>query len=194
MTHDIESQLAALKPTGQPTLARRILDIPHRKRQRRRDCFVALGGLLTGIVATVLVMMFSHGGTEESAPLIAQGVPPSAPLNFSPTREEGRETEETSVLLRAQNPVIPAHPVIPAKAGIQTNDKRLAVLDPRLCVDGDIADPLDLDVWIARYEKLLRHRQMASRTVYIPPVTPPVLPDGMSPLEYRQTLLTELGG
>jgi hypothetical protein len=55
--HDIESQLAALKPTRQPELARRILDIPHRRWQRRRDCFVGLAGLLTGIAATVVVMV-----------------------------------------------------------------------------------------------------------------------------------------
>jgi len=184
----IESQLAALRPTTHPALARRILDIPHRRRQRRRDCFVGLGGLLTGIAATVLVMLFVHGGTEESAPLVAQGVPPSAPLYPSPIREEGRETGEPSVLLRAQNTVIPA------QAGIQTNDENAVSLDPRLRGGDGTPDPLDLDAWIARYERLLRHRQVASRTVFAPPATMPILPGGMSPLEYRQTLLAELGG
>jgi hypothetical protein len=57
MTHDIERQLSTLKPAGHPELAQKILAIPHRRRQRRRDCFVGLTGLLTGIAATVLVML-----------------------------------------------------------------------------------------------------------------------------------------
>jgi hypothetical protein len=64
-TNNIENRLAALKPAGQSTLARRILAIPHRRRQRRRDCLVGLAGLLTGITATVLVMMYLPARTVE---------------------------------------------------------------------------------------------------------------------------------
>jgi hypothetical protein len=140
MKHDIESQLSTLKPTGQSDLARRILAISHRKRQRRRDCFVGLTGLLTGIAATVLVM-------------------------FS-LAENGRHSRESGNL----------------DARYEYNS-----LDPCLR-RGD--EEIDLDVWIARYEKLLRHRR--ETTTYSVMTTPTVMPNGMSPLEYRNMLLQEI--
>jgi hypothetical protein len=180
----IEQQLALLKPTTQPALARRILRIPHRRRQRRRDCLVGFAGLLTGIVATVLVMI--HLPVEKiEVPGVQYVVVNHQPCEVS---------------------------VIPAQAGIQTNDVRHVLLDSDFRRnDGRldsgfrrndnlgwlesrsdiVADPLDLDAWFARYEKLLRHRrEVASQTV----VTPLILQDGVSPLEYRNKLLEELGG
>jgi len=167
MTNTIESQLAALKPTSRPALARRILEIPYRRRQRRRDCFVGFGGLLTGIAVTVLVMLLPLAETVEPIPVVVYvPVVQEVVVSQKPLSHLGSEEGTQNRLLRAFVP---------------------------LC-ETNTPDPLDLDVWIARYERLLRHRQVTSRTVYVPPVTAPVLPDGMSPLEYRQTLLTELGG
>ena len=171
--YDIETQLAALKPTGQTPLARRILDVSSRRRQRRRDCFVGLGGLLTGIAATVLVMVFPFAETMEPMPVVVYvpvvqevvfSEPVAAPkIDFAQRHEGHKEMKNSFVSF------------VP------------------LC-ETNTTDPLDLDVWIARYEKLLRHRQLVSRTVYTLPVTMPVLPDRMSPLEYRDRLLLELGG
>jgi len=184
--YDIETQLAALKPTGQTPLARRILDIPHRRRQRHRDCFVGLGGLLTGIAATVLVMVATQtaDGRRQTAAEYLAGTPVAQEVAInqnllSPVGERVRgETGDT-----ARSP----HPS-PFPEGEGT------LVTPRPAGEGNYTDPLDLDAWIARYEKLLRHRQLVSRTVYTLPVTMPVLPDRMSPLEYRDRLLLELGG
>ena len=155
----IEHQLTALKPVGQSDLARRILEIPQRKRQRQRDCVVGLAGLFTGIAATVAVVAFLPGRVVEV-------------------------------------PVIPAISVIPATAGIQTSGLQPVSLDSgfhrndRKYGNNDtVPDPLDLNEWIARYEKLLRYRPAAA---YKPVVyTSVALPGGASPQEYRNKLLEE---
>ena len=192
----IENQLSTLKPATQAALARRILDVSSRRRQcrqqRRRDCFVGLTGLLTGIAATVLVMMFPFTATE-----------PTTVYVYVPVVQE---------VAGNQNPhIIDHHPVIDRHSREGGNpDERIASLAPRLRGGDQSAvadstarrsvatfdpDSLDLDVWIARYEKLLRHRlEVASRTVYVPPIATPTLPDGMSPWEYRRRLLEGIDG
>jgi len=174
--NDIEQQLLILKPVGQPDLARKILAIPHRKRQRRRDCFFAFGGLLTGIAATVLVMV----ATQTAAEYLAG-------------------TTDVLEVAVNQNPhAIDRHSREGGNLDVNVNINPLA---PRLRGGDDIrwgdvvADPIDLDAWIARYDKLFRHRrEAASVSITVKPIAVPMLPDGMSPLEYRGKLLAELGG
>ena len=176
----IENQLSTLKPATQAALARRILDVSSRRRQcrqqRRRDCFVGLTGLLTGIAATVLVMMFPFTATE-----------PTTVYVYVPVVQE---------VAGNQNPhIIDHHPVIDRHSREGGNPDERADSTARRSVATFEPDSLDLDVWIARYEKLFRHRlEVASRTVYVPPITAPVLSDGISPWEWRSKLLTELGG
>jgi hypothetical protein len=161
MTHDIETQLLALRPTGQTSLARKILAIPHRRRQRRRDLFVGLTGLLTGIAATVLVML-SLPAEKIEVPVVQYVVVNAVPDNEPDT-------------------------VVSAKA--ETPAKEEYVHVSRLT---GYAEPIDLDAWIARYEKLLRHRPaVAYQLVVFAPVS---MPGGVSPLEYRNKLLAEFGG
>ena len=165
----IEQQLSALKPSGQTELARRILAIPQRKRQRRRDCFVGLAGLLTGIAATLLAVIFLPGRAIEV---------PAASVSHMETHTEleaGSVTECSDRIVpeyRLKNPVAPA-----------------IAYAPGFHLD---SDPIDLDAWIVRYEKLLKNRPAV---VYKPVVYTPVsLPGGVSPLEYRNRLLEEFGG
>jgi hypothetical protein len=54
--NDIETLLSKLRPAPQDELAEKILDVPRRIRQRRRDSLVALGGALFGTAATFLLM------------------------------------------------------------------------------------------------------------------------------------------
>jgi hypothetical protein len=158
-TQNIERQLSALQPAGQSELAKKILAIPHRRRQRRRDCVVGFAGLLTGVAATVLVMI--HLPVEKIEVPVVQYI---AVENTQPPRH-----------FAAQN-------VPPPREGNFRN---------ALAGQAD-AEPIDLDVWIARYEKLLRNRrETASQAIVITPV---VMPGGVSPLEYRNNLLRELGG
>lgn len=154
MTHDIELQLSALKPAAQGELARRILDASHCRQQRRRDCFVGLVGLLTGIAATVLVMVCLQ--SADNSRQTADG------------RQQMADSRQQTTGGRQQTAV----------GGRQTAAENL--------------DPTELDLVIARYEKLLRNRPKPVNLMFN--VTPAVLPSGMSLLEYRNKLLQEFGG
>ena len=168
----IEQQLSALQPARQTELTRRILEIPQRRRQRRRDYVVGVAGLLTGIAATLLVVMTLPGKIVEVPVVFVSHTEAHAEL------EAGSVTECSDRIApeyRLKNPVAPAIAYAP---GFHS--------DP---------DPIDLDALIARYEKLLRHRrEAANRFVVVTPKTPSTMSDGVSPWEYRKKLLEELGG
>ena len=170
---NIEHHLSTLKPANQPELARRILAIPAHRRQRRRDCVFGFGGLLTGIAATLLVVMWLPSATVEVA-MVQYVVVDDQP------NEVARHSDVFAV--------------IPAEAGIQTNDSQPAPLDSGFRRNDDAGyNPIDLDEWIARYERLLRHRhETASRTTFVRPRTMTVSFNGVSPLEYRNKLMQEI--
>jgi len=158
----IEHQLSALQPAKQTELARRILEIPQRRRQRRRDCVVALGGLLSGIAATLLVVITLPARIIEV---------PVVQIEYIQTHERGG--------------------VSPPVADVLVQTHRGANAAPLVRYDADY-DFIDLDALIARYEKLLRHRsETANRFVVVTPKIPTTTPDGVSPWEYRKKLLEE---
>ena len=155
--------LSTLQPTSQPELARRLLDISYRRRQRQRDCFAGLAGLLTGIAATLLVMVCLFGAQ------VQRNFTPTVYNVPSPQRGEGRESGRIDQRMQS-----------PFPEGEGTYLRRA------------YTQPLDIDEWIARYEKLLRHRPAV---VYKPVVyMPAALPEGVSPLEYRNRLLEDFDG
>ncbi|MCL2005065.1 MAG: hypothetical protein FWG73_02765 [Planctomycetaceae bacterium] len=161
----IEHKLSALKPVGQPELARRILDTHHRRRQRRRDCFVAFAGLLTGIAATLVVVLSLPGKVVEVSSV------QYVFINEQPNDRAGHASA-------SRNPDA-STPSVPLDFGVRRNDD----MNP---------DSIDIEAWIARYERLFRHRrETASRFVVIPQ-KPPILPEGVSLWEYRQSLLEKL--
>ena len=161
----IEQQLSALQPARQTALAWRILAISQRRRQRRRDCVVGIAGLLTGIAATLLVVMTLPGRMIEV---------PVVQIEYIQTHERGG--------------------VSPPVADALAQTHREANAAPLVRYDADYA-PIDLDALIARYEKLLRHRsETASRFATVTPKIPSTMPGGVSPLEYRKKLLEKLGG
>jgi hypothetical protein len=174
--NDIETQLATLKPAGQSELARKILEIPHRRRQRRRDLFVGLTGLLTGIAATVLVMLSLQ--TADGVRQTADGRRQTAANDLA-----GTPVLETAVLETVD--VKERH----SRVGGNLDERRYS-LDSRFRGNDregwNDREP-DIDAWIARYEILLRHRPTLA---YQPVVYAPVsMPGGVSPLEYRNKLL-----
>ena len=165
---NIEHQLTTLKPARQPELARKILaheilQGPHRRRQRRRDCFVALGGLLTGIAATLLVVVCLpvDKGRQPTAVAVACGTPHSSPTELVPTAPS------------RLSPTLPPGGRQPTFNTVDTND-----------------ETIDLDAWLARYEKLLRNRPVMAYkpTVYTRVVTP----SDVNPMEYRNRLMEEI--
>jgi hypothetical protein len=163
MTYDIENQLLTLKPAGQTNLARRILETQYRRRQRHRDCFVALGGLLTGIAATLLVVVMV-------LPDQGQGRYPTAVAGTSATAG-----------------MSPIEDVYPAP---QSTTADVAVRQSATYTEYRLND-IDLDAMFARYEKLLRNRPIVAHKPVV--YTPVLMPGGVSPMEYRQKLLDELG-
>ena len=170
--NDIEHQLVMLQPAHQPELARQILATSYRRRQRRRDCFVGLAGLLTGIAATVLVMTFPFAQVE------------SIPVVYEPPRAGG-----------VSPPVVAPN----ESSVVQTGGLRPPLLRNETPVRSEMflrEEMFDLDVWIARYEKLLQNRRESAHqsVIIVPPRSVPVLPDGMSPLEYQEKLLREFVG
>jgi hypothetical protein len=158
--NDLELKLPTLLPAKQPELTRRILAVSHRKRQRRRDCFVGLGGLLTGIAATLLLVVFLPGT-----------VPQWHNANAPPPVEEHFAQQNDGVVASVAT-LEPDHP-----AATQHPSK-----------GGELDSP-NIDMLLARYEKLLRNRPAAYKpVVYISNA----LPEGVNPLEYRNRLLSEL--
>ena len=155
---DIEHQLSTLKPLGQARLAHRILQSSLHRRQRRRDCVFGFGGLLTGIAATLLVMVFISAPNVEVAHTYEHS-------DVSPTVDIDQSDRVETLAERREVPALPL------------------VRD---------YEPIDLDEWIARYERLLRHRrEIASRNV-APRRNILVSPDGINPLEYRNRLMLEI--
>jgi len=179
----IEQQLSALQPARQTELARRILEIPRRRRQRRRDCVVGLAGLLTGIATTLLVVMLLHGTSEGNladSSFADKGSQPTAGRLSAVLRTEIPPDDVVAAPSRLP-PTLPPGGRQPTLNTIETN-----IAGP---------DPIDLDALIARYEKLLRNRrETANRFVVTTPILPSTMPDGVSPWEYRKKLLEELGG
>jgi len=153
--NDIEQQLLTLKPAGQSDLARKILTISHRKRQRRRDCVVGLAGLLTGIAATLLVAIGLPGKVIE-VPVVqyveVNNVPPKdcnsphlisphishvrtyPPVETYPSMGEGtrKVPSPSGGGLGSVRRQVFQNTVIPAQAGIQMGDINPVFLDPRL--------------------------------------------------------------
>ena len=162
---DIEHHLSTLKPANQAELARRILAIPAQRRQRRRDCVFGFGGLLTGIVATLMVVMWLPSATVEVA--VVQYV------------EDAQERAIVSPQLD-----------IDESAWEESLAEHQGANSPPLLRD---TAPIDLDEWIVRYEGLFRHRyETASRTTFVRPRTISVSFNGDSPLEYRNRLMQEI--
>jgi len=171
-----EHKLSALQPARQTELARRILEIPQRRRQRRRDCVVGVAGLLTGIAATLLVVMGLPGVIDNRISAVQE-----VPNSFHAQRHEGHKEEaETKTLC----PLCLCEKQNESYVKQEVPAPRFhAVYEP---------DPIDLDALIARYEKLLRHRRdAANRFVVVTPILPATMPDGVSPWEYRKKLLEE---
>ena len=165
--NNIEKQLSALKPAGQSDLARRILAVPQRRRQRRRDCLVGLGGLLTGIAATLLVVLALPD--EDKGTQTAVQLNTVLPAEVSPS--------DVFTPPSRLSPALPPGGRQPTLNAVETNFAHY--------------DSIDLDELIARYEMLLKNRPavLDKPAVY----TPVSFPGGIPPLEYRKQLLKEIG-
>jgi hypothetical protein len=163
-SNDIETRLSRLRPVSQDELAEKILSVPLRTRQyqqRRRERFIAFGGMLTGTIAGAVVTFLLM-------------------TNLSVPQIEVRDTVREIVKEVVREVVVE----VPAPKPEPSPEAEPVYVSP----SSVNVKPINLDEMIAKQEALAKRAKMFAGTPIYPRYFRWNEPAAKSSMEYRNLL------